>query len=59
MVLCLFHVLKAFKMNVTADKKVINQIQRQTVLEILQKMAYAQSEKEYDRLYEAFEKMNV
>ena len=48
--ICLFHVLRTFKREITSDKLCITQPERKLALEILQKMAYSSSEVHY--LYE-------
>ena len=49
--ICLFHTLRTFRREVTCG---ITSGQRSTVLEYLQKIAYASSDDEYARLYEEF-----
>lgn len=50
--ICLFHVLATFKREITAEKREITAAQRTVVLEILEKLVYSRSSREYDQLYE-------
>ena len=49
--ICLFHVLRTFRREVTTEKLGIRSDERLVCLEILQKMAYAAGEVEYAKLY--------
>ena len=59
LMLCLFHVLKAFKAGVTCEKMNINSNQRLVVLEFLQKMAYAHTRTDYMKLRSALQAMGL
>lgn len=50
--ICLFHVLQTFNREITTSKRQITQVQRQQVLELLQKLCYARSEEYYNEQYE-------
>lgn len=50
--ICLFHVLRTFKREITTEKMGITGGERTTVLEIIQKLAYSRSENEYNTHYE-------
>lgn len=52
MLICLFHVLRTFKREISCEKLGITPGQRVCSLELLQKMAYASSENEYQALYD-------
>ena len=45
--ICLFHVLRTFRREITSDKLGITQSERTLVLELLQKMAYATGEDQH------------
>ena len=49
--ICLFHTLRSFRREVTCEKMGISSGQRTLCLELIQKLAYASSESEYDALY--------
>ena len=51
--ICLFHVLRTFKREITTERMGITSGEKCTVLELLQKIAYAPSEEEYTKGYEA------
>ena len=53
--ICLFHTLRSLRREVTCDKMGISSGQRTLCLELLQKMAYAPSESEYDKIYSQFQ----
>ena len=53
--ICLFHTLRSFRREVTCEKMGITSGQRTLCLELLQKMAYACSEAEYNCLYAQFQ----
>ena len=53
--ICLFHTLRSFKREVTCEKMGISSGQRTLCLELLQKMAHAQSESHYMALYLQFQ----
>ena len=46
--ICLFHVLRSFRREVTADKMNVNKKQRDALLKTIQKMAYSRSSTEYE-----------
>ena len=50
--ICLFHTLRTFRREVTCEKMGITSGERNMCLETIQKMAYAPSLEEYDKLYE-------
>lgn len=50
--ICLFHVLRTFRREITCDKLGITSAERILALEILQKMAYAKTLDEYSDLFE-------
>ena len=49
--ICLYHTLRTFRREITTEKMGITQDQRNLCLELLQRMAYSKSKKEYDLLY--------
>ncbi|XP_014674333.1 PREDICTED: uncharacterized protein LOC106814532 [Priapulus caudatus] len=51
MQICLFHTLKSMRREISAEKLGISQAERNTALEILQRIVYAKTEAEYDALY--------
>ena len=53
--ICLFHTLRSLRREVTCDKMGISSGQRTLCLELLQKMAYAPLESEYDQIYSQFQ----
>ena len=50
--LCLFHLLRNFRREITCDKMGIRAGERDHALEILSKLAYARSESDYNQHYE-------
>ena len=50
--LCLFHVLRSFRREITCDKMGIRAGERDHALEILLKLAYSRSESDYNQHYE-------
>ena len=56
--ICLFHVLKTFRREVTCDKMGIQPQQQDAVRGLLMKMCYANNLDEYNRLYENVEGMS-
>ena len=50
--ICLFHVLRTFKREITVEKMGITSHERTTVLEILQDLAYSRSEENYQLRYD-------
>ena len=51
LLLCLFHVLRTCKREITTEKMEITSAQRTTVLEVLQRITYSPSEEEYTTNY--------
>ncbi|XP_053376767.1 zinc finger SWIM domain-containing protein 3-like [Mercenaria mercenaria] len=56
---CLFHVLRTFRREVTSEKMGVNRAQRDSVLQILQKIAYSNSLSEYKDNKELLEGTNI
>ena len=54
LLICLFHTMRTFKREISCDKLGISQGERTLCLELLTKMAYAQSETAYTTLYDEF-----
>ena len=52
LLICLFHVLKTFRREITSEKVGITAAERYMVLEIMQRMAYSTSEEMYMKCYE-------
>ena len=50
--ICLYHVLRTMKREITREKMNITAGERNTVLEIIQKLTYSRSELEYQTLYQ-------
>ena len=50
--ICLFHVLRTFRREITCDKLGITSAERSFVLEIIQKIAFARTAVEYDELHQ-------
>lgn len=50
--ICLFHVLQTFRREITTVKRNITNIQREQVLELLQRLVYSQSAESYNVIYE-------
>ena len=57
--ICLFHVLRTFRREITCEKLGINAGQRQCVLDILQRMAYAVTADDYDVLYQQLKDLGI
>lgn len=53
--ICLFHTLRSFRREITCEKMGITAGQRTLCLELVQKMAYAPTEAQYDLLYNQFQ----
>ena len=51
LMICLFHTLRTMRREVSCDKLGISQGERSMCLELLTKMAYANSEENYSELY--------
>ena len=54
LLICLFHTFRSFRREITIDKMGITSCQRNSCLEMLQKMAYSTSEDNYMSLYQHF-----
>ena len=52
--LCLFHVLRSFRREITCDKLGLRPGERDYVLELLTKLVYSSSEEEYEKHYAEF-----
>ena len=57
--ICLFHVLRTFRREITCEKLGINAGQRQCVLDILQRMAYAVTADDYDVQYQQLKDLDI
>ena len=57
--ICLFHVLKTFRREITIDKLGVIAAERNLVLGIIQKMVYAKSEDEYSVLHSELAENNL
>ncbi|XP_065679758.1 zinc finger SWIM domain-containing protein 1 [Hydra vulgaris] len=57
--LCLFHVLRTFRRELTLEKMGITSEQRRLCLEILQKMTYAKTEEDYANLYQSLKSTKI
>ena len=55
LLICLFHTLRSFRREITCKKMGITAGQRTMCLDLVQKMAYAMSEAEYDLLHDQFQ----
>ena len=53
--ICLFHTLRTFRREVTAEKLGIRSDERLVCLELMQKMAYASGEQVYGELYQSLQ----
>lgn len=49
--ICLFHVLRTFKREIQPESRNVTRTEKEKVLQILQDMAYAKSQDQFDRLY--------
>ncbi|XP_065675991.1 uncharacterized protein LOC136092182 isoform X2 [Hydra vulgaris] len=54
LLLCLFHTLRTFNREISSVKLGITSGQRMSCLELIQKLAYARSEAQYNEFYEIF-----
>lgn len=52
LLLCRFHTLKTFKSQITTSKMRITELQKNTYLDLLQKLVYAESESQYNYYYQ-------
>ena len=50
--ICLYHVMRTFSREISIEKLGITSGEKQTVLELLQKIAYATSSDDYDAQYQ-------
>ena len=57
--ICLFHVLRTFRREVTTEKMSVNKKQRDALLETLQKTAYSRSLEEYECHKQTLANLNV
>ena len=57
--ICLFHVLKTFRREITVEKLGVTTAERNLALEIIQKMVYAKNEDEYSVLYSELAETNL
>ncbi|XP_065639464.1 zinc finger SWIM domain-containing protein 1-like [Hydra vulgaris] len=57
LLLCIFHVLRCMSREITTSKMNISEAQRLVALKALQKMTYATTEKEYEKLHDEFHKV--
>ena len=57
--ICLFHTLRTFRREVTAEKLGLKADQRLVVLEIFEKLTYSSSEEEYDSHYQTLKAVNI
>jgi len=57
--ICLFHVLKTFRREITVEKLGVTTAERNLVLEIIQKMVYAKNEDEYSVLHNELTETNL
>ena len=56
LLICLFHVLRSFRREISCDKMGITSGQRQLSLDLLQKLAYSSSNEDYETVYKELEK---
>ena len=56
LLICLFHVLRSFRREVSCEKMGITSGQRQSSLDLLQKLAYSSSEEEYEKVFNELER---
>ena len=59
LLICLFHTLRSFRREITTEKMGITAAQRVTVLDLISKLAYAQSEEAYQVIYEKLLEMKL
>ena len=59
LLICLFHVLKTFRREITREKIGITCAKRYMVLEIVQRMAYSTNEEMYMTCYEEFKETKL
>ena len=56
LLICLFHVLRSFRREISCDKMGITSGQRQLFLNLLQKLAYSSSNEDFETVYKELEK---
>ena len=59
LLICLFHTLRSFRREITTEKMGITAAQRVTVLDLISKLAYAQSEESYQIIYEKLQETKL
>ena len=57
--ICLFHVLRGFRREITCDKLGLRSGERDHILELITKLAYARSEEEYHEHYTSLLSTNL
>lgn len=57
--ICLFHVQRTFRREITTEKRNVTKTQRDTVLGILQRLVYSLSEDSYAAVYDELLKLNL
>ena len=57
--LCLFHVLRTMKREITVEKMKITLEQKNVALEIIQKLAYSSNIEEYNEILETLEEADI
>lgn len=57
--ICLYHVLVTFNREITTAKRNITKQQRETALEILERLAYSSSEESYQSIYNELLELNL
>ena len=57
--ICLFHILRSFRHEITCDKLGLRSGERDHILELITKLAYARSEEEYHRHYTSLLRTNL
>ncbi len=59
LLICLFHTMRSFKREITCEKLGITSAERTLALEIIQKLAYSQSEDVYSKHYKELQNTNL
>ena len=57
--LCLFHVLRTFKREITMEKMGLTNEERNAALEILQRLTYSTSEEKYNEIYKEVKELEL
>ena len=57
--LCLFHVLRTFKREITMEKMGLTNEERNAALEILQRLTYSTSEEKYNEIYKELKELEL